>query len=582
MASEHGLSAGRGIGSGSAKQSREPNPIWQREYRARWRRPLTHLIVLSYTALLAWMAWQLYVAFNDESQSITARAVQTSPGANLFINATWLQTAVWAFLAPLLAAPAIAIETERGRLPELLIAHMSHREIVIGKLQSTLSFAGILLLVPLPITALCFQVGGVSPQDFILAWTMQAAFATALASLGLACSANNTKVAGAITTCLFMAVGSAVFILLLYSLFHAAFTTVASAIICGSVLLVVYGITAATAALEPINNTYYRRPGPRQLVAEGAIPAYLISMSEPTPAIAPSAQGTLRPEEANPKPARQTPHGPAKPSKLSPAQRAAAFNPLCERDLRSRLRKSSASALATVSTDDFVFYVTWIVPLGMLVLVFPVTFGIVVALVYIVTYCAAISASAFTSERGQGVLQMLLLTSLTPRDIVLGKVAVPLLLLLHQHWFALALLLAWSSWYGPLAGLATLLLVASFACCASAMGIGFSWVCRHASIAAVGTLITMVALVAGPRALYGMDFSNRAAPYVWWWTERVWNNLANFEEPGKYLFACTILSGVLLTTGVVVLLIVQRALRPGALETEKKSFLQFDLSQTRG
>ena len=186
----------------------ETNPIFKREMRARWRRLPTVALLFAYAALLAFaMSWLYDERFSsgigDPRQYLGAL------GHQLFVALATLQTGLWILIAPALTATTIAAERERGLLEALQLARISAYRIVAGKLLSILSFIALLLLVPLPIIAVCFLMGGVSPGEFGQALSLQVVTALQGAILGLFFSARSRRPGAALRNVfLFVAVWS--------------------------------------------------------------------------------------------------------------------------------------------------------------------------------------------------------------------------------------------------------------------------------------------------------------------------------------------------------------------------------------
>ena len=192
------------------RQLIEPNPVFKRELRARWRRPAAYLTLFFYAAPLA-IGMVLFYASKAPtlvnpsaislqsglyygngvpvsasallSNSLSAQMSQI--GHDLFVALTLLQIISWLLIAPAIAAPAIAMERERGLLEALQLANLPARRVVLGKWLAILSFMALLFLVPLPITAICFFFGGVTLLDFAKVTLIIALTAVFGAVLGL-------------------------------------------------------------------------------------------------------------------------------------------------------------------------------------------------------------------------------------------------------------------------------------------------------------------------------------------------------------------------------------------------------------
>lgn len=158
------------------------NPIVAREFAARWRGLRSFALLFFYSALLAGGMGFIYAVGNETQQA-------AERGRNLFQTLDWAQTVGWMLIAPALTATAIAGERERGLLEQVQLSPLSPWHIAWGKLQSALLLIGLMLLVPLPVIAICFFTGGVSPSEFATALALHAATATTCAAIGLLCSA---------------------------------------------------------------------------------------------------------------------------------------------------------------------------------------------------------------------------------------------------------------------------------------------------------------------------------------------------------------------------------------------------------
>lgn len=169
------------------------NPIVVRESRARWRGMGAFVFLFGYTAVLALaLFWRYAEASGNTSQTNPLQRMELL-GHELFLTLIWMQSLAWALIGPAITATSIAGEREAGLLEGLQLSPLSSLQIVMGKLGSALSFIALLLLVSLPITATCFLMGGVSPEDFLAAFALHATTAFTGAVLGLTCSAWSRK-----------------------------------------------------------------------------------------------------------------------------------------------------------------------------------------------------------------------------------------------------------------------------------------------------------------------------------------------------------------------------------------------------
>jgi ABC-type Na+ efflux pump permease subunit len=91
-------------------------------------------------------------------------------GQGLFRTLVWGQVALILAILPALSTGALAQERERQTLQPLLLTPLSPLQIVWGKAGGVLSLVGLLLLATLPLTSLCFLLGGVSPGMLVAAY----------------------------------------------------------------------------------------------------------------------------------------------------------------------------------------------------------------------------------------------------------------------------------------------------------------------------------------------------------------------------------------------------------------------------
>jgi ABC-type transport system involved in multi-copper enzyme maturation permease subunit len=158
--------------------------IFVREWLTVPRRPRHYVVRAAYLGLL-WVlgltAWQVFVGW-DRSATLgdTARF-----GSVLFYVLTrWVQLPLLIFFAALASASAIAREKDRRTFVLLLMTDLRNYEIVLGKLFGSLFQIFFLLAGMTPVLALLLLLGGVSPEQVEQALLIMAATALAAGSLG--------------------------------------------------------------------------------------------------------------------------------------------------------------------------------------------------------------------------------------------------------------------------------------------------------------------------------------------------------------------------------------------------------------
>jgi ABC-type transport system involved in multi-copper enzyme maturation permease subunit len=159
-------------------------PIFVREAMTAPRRVRHYLSRASYGALLfvlMWTAWQHMVGFQRvESAGDVARF-----GNFVFQVLSVVQLSLALFFAPIVAGSSISAEKDRRTFVLLLVTDLTNWEIVIGKLLASLLQMTVLLAAAVPIFTMCLVLGGASPTQVAGVFVITAASALASGSLGI-------------------------------------------------------------------------------------------------------------------------------------------------------------------------------------------------------------------------------------------------------------------------------------------------------------------------------------------------------------------------------------------------------------
>ncbi len=138
----------------------------------------------SYAGLLLILmltAWQAFVGWNEgDLLSILSRF-----GAILFWLFSFIQIALMLFFAPVAAATAIAHEKDRRTFVLLMMTDLTDLEIILGKLTTSLLQILTMMLTSLPVFAACILLGGVSLGQVIDVFLVTVAAGLFGGSLGM-------------------------------------------------------------------------------------------------------------------------------------------------------------------------------------------------------------------------------------------------------------------------------------------------------------------------------------------------------------------------------------------------------------
>lgn len=173
------------------------NAVFMRELRASLRNARPFALLALYVAVLG----AIVVSQFPANQAITVESGGGTRGKDLYWTFVLAQAALIFVVLPAIASGALSQEREQRTLEPLLLTPLTPLQIVWGKAVGVLSLAGLLLLGTLPLTSLCFLLGGVSPGELVAAYIVLIGLALFTASVGLYCSAKWTNTVHATLVC---------------------------------------------------------------------------------------------------------------------------------------------------------------------------------------------------------------------------------------------------------------------------------------------------------------------------------------------------------------------------------------------
>jgi ABC-type transport system involved in multi-copper enzyme maturation permease subunit len=140
------------------------NPVLQRELLTNLRMSRAFVLLFMYVALLGVV---VYLAWPQEQRLDLAQPTAAKRLVNLFFFGQFMLASM---MAPSFAAGAITGEKERMSYEMLLATPLRPGAIVLGKLFAALCHLGILMICSLPIVMLCLPLGGVSLYEVFAAY----------------------------------------------------------------------------------------------------------------------------------------------------------------------------------------------------------------------------------------------------------------------------------------------------------------------------------------------------------------------------------------------------------------------------
>ena len=154
------------------------------------------------TGYLAFLSFILFMQYSLWWSQVQARGGGFSMGSKIGQGFFWwivgTQMFLVAFITPAITSGAITIEKEQRTMEMLEITRLSRGSIVAGKLLSAVGFVALLVISSLPLTSICFFLGGVSPEEVVRWYLLLIAFSFVTATLGLVWSTVARTTAAAV------------------------------------------------------------------------------------------------------------------------------------------------------------------------------------------------------------------------------------------------------------------------------------------------------------------------------------------------------------------------------------------------
>ena len=579
------------------------NPILIRELRGRWRRPISHIILFFYAVILASLMGLIY-ANNAANFDLNENGASSLLGRRLFGGFLSLQTGLWMLLSAALTAPSIAGERERGLLQGVLLSPVSPGAIVRGKLASGLGFIALLLLVPMPITSLCFTLGGLAPWEFLMAFALLGCTAVSGACLGLATSACNKRSDTALITAF------AITLTLSWPPVLVSMTFNQDYFALGALLCIIYQaiLTAASlgVASDALNSVLPERESASNYNAETlkqaafgtpdtTINHILLGREEDlsydraalyahqSPPLIENRSPSIKPKNL-PKPSAAQRVRTWKDTPFS--ARINFKNPVMQREVRARLRRradeESGKSYEYQGIDYIVFVIFLTLTLGLIA--FMSGSGATLGALWLLgamVISAVCGALTFVREREKQTLQPLLLTLLSPGEVLLGKMGAACFMGAFYSAPFLPLVLL-----GALGNLILVPLIILLGAAAiwlgAALGLSISWVCRQAGVAVAGAfaLAFTVFSCSWNLAVYWLRHG-ALLPMTINLTPVPQANAPLVKPPycPEIFYLALPFSGLWILAGALLLLLLRAQLNPKALEKDGASIWSRDLTK---
>ncbi len=373
------------------------NPVLQRELLVNLRTHRAFMLLAVYQVLLAIVvlaAWP-----SDARLDLTTNPPSARKLVNLFFLGQYI---IASLIAPSFAAGAITGEKERRTYEMLLASPLRPAAIILGKMVASLTHLAILIIASLPIIVLCLPLGGVSIYEVLAAYLGLVVSVLLFGAIGMLCSSYFSRTSNSLVVS---------YLVILPLVLGAVLTWQAleyDGVLRLKLALMVWPAIGLSAVILMCANAAGRLLYPPDVGSEGKEVVDLVKESE-------EAIGLV----INPDQFPDRLFAPPKKQSLMPD----GANPVYDKEIHSEIFSQGTLMLRLVIQISMLLaiplmgvYLFWRSDQSPWFGVYVVVFNMLVGPVFL--------AGSMTSERERETLDLLLTTTLTPSQILLGKFVV--------------------------------------------------------------------------------------------------------------------------------------------------------------
>lgn len=177
----------------------EPSPIVVKEMRASMRSRRSFVALTFFLLLLAAISLLMYYSVAGSFGSNGAEA-----GRLIFGSLSGFELFMLTVMTPSLTASAIATEQQKQTLEMLMATPLTPGQVLRGKLLAAMSYVLLLMVASLPIKAIVFLFGGVTPADLLWWYASMLVLLFMLGAIGLLASTLIQNAGGATALAFFI------------------------------------------------------------------------------------------------------------------------------------------------------------------------------------------------------------------------------------------------------------------------------------------------------------------------------------------------------------------------------------------
>ena len=468
------------------------NPVLQRELLVNLRMVRAFILLLLYQALLGavvYFAWP-----QDTRLDLTAGSTsveQTKKLVNLFFVGQFVLASM---MAPSFASGSITGEKERKTYEMLLASPLRPAAIVLGKLIASLTHLGVLIFASLPIVMLCLPLGGVSLYEVLAAYLGLILSVVSFGMISVACSAYFQRTSAALVVSYLIILPLALLGVLVWmnlaeeGLFRLVLILTVLPAVAAALCIALFFNTTALLLHPPDVGSEGKEVVDLEQEAQQAVGLVIQRDQFPDRLFAPPKRDDLMEDDAN---------------------------PVYDKEIRSEIFSQGTLMLRLVIQVSMLLAIPF---MAVCLYIWPenakwyisyvVMFNILVGPVF--------SAGSVTSERERETLDLLLTTTITPWQILWGKLIAGLrvssVLTLFLVWPVLLACVMVSVYWPNLLSVAAYLLIVLITCLTTAMLALFcSVLFKKTAHAMMTTYLVIILLFCAPLAV--RYFADTFFPY---------------------------------------------------------------------
>ncbi len=375
------------------------NPVLQRELLVNLRMRRAFVLLFLYVALLGLVvlaAWP-----TQERLDLTQAPREARQLVDLFFIGQYLLAGM---MTPSFAAGTITGEKERKTYEMLLASPLRPWAIVLGKLLASLTHIAALIIASLPIAMLCLPLGGVHPYEVLAAYVSLLGSVIVFGAISLTCSSLFKRTAASLVVSYLVILPLALVAVLFWQV-GASYGATRLAVS----LTVFPAVSLAITALL-LTVTARRLLHPPDVGSEGKEVVDL--EQENREAVGLVIQRDQFPDKLFAPPKRDS-------------LMEDGVNPVYDKEIRSEIFSQGTLMLRLVIQVSMFLALPL---MAICLFIIPAWFSWYVAYVLLFNMLVGpvFCAGAITSERERQTMELLLTTTLTPREILLGKLLVGL------------------------------------------------------------------------------------------------------------------------------------------------------------